>query len=110
VSDRRNRGAISRPVSKLLAQLRLHGFAELHATKWVVPQTGDGFQHKTIEAAYERYLVKIIYESKYKRKQIVELTEIGELAALGVIERAVNMGNPHQISEAAALMIQEIIA
>lgn len=110
MSDRRNRELVSKPVAKLLAQLRLYGCAELRATTWRVAASGVSFQHATIEAAYERYLVKIIHDSKYKRKQIVELTEIGELAATGVVDRMTNVPVRRGVSEESALLIQEIIA
>lgn len=107
MSDRRGRGELSKPVERLLAELSVYGSAHLRATKWVIPETGSGFQHATIEAAYERCLVSIIYESKHKRRQICQLTEIGDLAAEGVIARA--RIKRRQITEAAALLIQELI-
>lgn len=110
MSDRNRKGDLSNPLKRLLSELHFHGYAVHHATKWIIPNTGAGFQQCTIDAAYDRYLVKIIYDSRHKRHQSVELTEMGQLAASGVVVRALKERPPQKVSEQAALLIQEIIA
>lgn len=110
MSDRNRRGRLSAPLRWLLAELHFRRTVSLHATKWVSQETGKSFQHKTIEAAYDRNLVSIIYDSRHKKRQLVELTEIGELVASSVVERSLKAAPPVGVSEAAALLIQEIIS
>lgn len=107
------RGEISRSVAKLIAHLHAHGEAHLHASRWVVVDNGAAFQHATIEAAYERHLVKIVIQSgrvRNRRKRSVELTPIGIATARGLIDELVSMPkNRDFITLKASLMIQEIV-
>jgi hypothetical protein len=65
----------------------------------------------TIESLYDRYLVKIIVESRHRRRHTVKLTEVGELTARE-IERQFSAPQPpgshHKISERASRFIAEV--
>lgn len=96
-------------MAKLITELALHGRAESEASKWVVRPSGATFQQKSIEAAYDRFLIRVVTESghRHRPKQWAELTEIGEFAAEGLRARRVSEQQP--VSEAASLMITEAL-
>lgn len=45
---------------------------------------GTLLKHKTVFALYDRYLVTIIVESRYRTRHVAKLTELGEYAARGL--------------------------
>lgn len=67
----------------------------------------------TILSLYDRYLVKIVVESRHRRRQRATLTDVGVFAARE-IERQM-LGPPlassqiHPVSEDVALLISEIV-
>lgn len=99
-------GDMSVTMRQLLSELYAHGEAYYAATKWVVKASGVGFQQKTIDAAYDRALIKVVCESRHRTRQTIELTEIGKFAAAGLLHTASNQ----PVSEAASLMITEALS
>ena len=66
----------------------------------------------TIESLYDRYLIKIIVESRHRRRHTAKLTEVGELAAREIERQfsiAIPAASPHRISEQAARFITEVV-
>jgi hypothetical protein len=53
------------------------------ATCWHTP-TGERIENQTIYALYDRYLVKMVLDSRHRRRTSALLTEIGEHAARGI--------------------------
>lgn len=72
---------------------------------WRTP-SGRKLYIVTIEALYDRYLVKIVVESRHRRRHTAMLTDVGEYAAEGIL----NERDPKHISEEAALFIAEVVS
>jgi hypothetical protein len=53
------------------------------ATYWHTP-TGERIENQTMYALYDRYLVKMVLDSRHRRRTSALLTEIGEHAARGI--------------------------
>ena len=68
---------------------------------------------QTVEALYDRYLIKIVVESRHRRKHIAMLTDVGEYAAREIQRQIAEVPAPlapNGISETAARFIVEIVA
>jgi hypothetical protein len=90
-------------MQRLVAALML-GNGHREAGSWVVPAVPDArFARQTVEAAYDRCLVKITVESRHRRRHRLELTEIGEHVARGLQSKSPS------ISPEASILIQEIV-
>ena len=65
----------------------------------------------TIEALYDRYLIKIVVESRHRRRHTAMLTDIGEYAAKEIQREFLSAPpkTPHGISEDAARFIVEVV-
>lgn len=65
----------------------------------------------TIEALYDRFLIKIVVESRHKRRHTAMLTDIGEYAAKEIQREFTSAPprTPHGISEDAARFISEVV-
>lgn len=70
------------PMKAALLALKRAG-AIAAATCWQTP-TGERIQNQTMYALYDRYLVKMVLDSRHRRRTTALLTEIGEHAARGV--------------------------
>ena len=64
-------------------------------------------RQETIEALYERYLVKIVVESRHRRRHTAKLTEVGEYAARE-IGRQFSLPEKQGVSEKVGQFICEI--
>lgn len=108
------RGDLSMPAKRALVMLLEDGFALRDTNYWRSP-TDRRIYIRTIETLYDRYLVKIVVESRHKRRHTVKLTEVGEYAARD-IQREFLLAppdepkSPHGISEKTARFIVEAIA
>ena len=74
---------------------------------------GERIHILTIESLYERCLVKIVVESRHRRRHTAMLTDVGELAARE-IKRQFEVGYsranaPHGVSEKVARFISEVV-
>ena len=65
----------------------------------------------TIEALYDRYLIKIVVESRHRRRHTAMLTDIGEYAAKEIQREFLSAPpkTPHGLSEQAARFIVEVV-
>jgi hypothetical protein len=96
-------GDLTAPMERLVAALML-GPGHREAGSWAVNAVPDvKFARQTVEAAYDRCLVKITVESRHRRRHKLELTEIGEAVARGLLPKAPS------ISPEASILIQEIM-
>lgn len=57
--------------------------ADALATFWRTP-AGERIENKTIYALYDRYLVKMVLDSRHRKRTTALLTDLGEHAARGV--------------------------
>ena len=57
-------------------------------------RAGTVIRIQTVVALCGRYLGKIVVESRHRRKQFFELTEVGRMVALHVIAEAVKPADP----------------
>jgi DNA-binding MarR family transcriptional regulator len=77
---------------------------------------GDGgiVVAQTVEALYDRYLVKIVVENRHRRRHTLTLTDIGERVARDLQREALEYeaisGPPRQVSENAQRLIVEMVA
>lgn len=90
----------------LLSELYVHGRADCVGSKFLVRGSEVRFRQETIDAAYDRALIKIVHTNHIRAKVFVELTEIGQYAAAGLLTKP-NAIRP--VSEAASLMITEAL-
>ena len=75
-------------------------------------KSGRKVYFSTIESLYDRYLVKIIVESRHRRRHTVILTEVGQYCAKEIQREFANAESsflPHKISEQTALFITEVV-
>lgn len=65
----------------------------------------------TIEALYDRYLIKIVIEGRHRRRHTAMLTDIGEYAAKEIQRELapVPPNAPHGIPEDAVWFISEVV-
>lgn len=104
------------PVQKsALVILLNHGSLIREGHHWA-SASGARVPLPTILALYERYLVKIVVESKYRKRQAAKLTDVGEYAAAEIerqlLHPADREGRPGKptagLSEKAARFIVEV--
>ena len=104
----RRYGDMTVTMAKLITELATHGKADLKSNRWVVRGSNASFLLKSIEAAYDRCLIKIVGTpwGTTQFRQTAELTKIGEYAAAGLV----HVTDEHQpVSEASSLMITEAL-
>jgi hypothetical protein len=97
-------GDLTLPVQRLVAAL-YRGNGERAGGMWIVSSVPDArFQPQTVNAAYDRCLVKITVESRHRRRHTLTLTEIGRHVALALEAKATIPLAPF-----AAILRQEIV-
>lgn len=75
-------------------------------------ESGKLVRQETIEALYDRYLVKIVIDSRHRKRHTAKLTEVGEFAAREIERQFLMVSRsapPHKISEQAARFIAEVV-
>jgi hypothetical protein len=66
---------------------------------------------QSVTALYDRYLIKIVVESRYRRRHCAILTDIGQYAAREIQRELTGIllpAPPHNISEQSARFITEV--
>ena len=76
----RHKAGLTPAMKRALRILYVEGRA-IQETKFWRTAKRTGIPLETVIALYDRYLVMIVYESRHRRRQTAELTEIGRLVA-----------------------------
>lgn len=105
------RGDLSSPIKRALIVLLEDGLILRNAGYWIGSSRRKVLV-QTIEAMYDRYLIKIVVESRYRRRHTASLTDVGEYAAREIKRQIAEVPAPlapHGISETAARFITEVV-
>lgn len=100
------------PAKRALIVLLEDGSVTKQANYWSGP-SGRKIRTETILAIYDRYLIKIVTESRHRKLQTAKLTDVGEYAAQA-IQREVAYADgeklkPKPLTEDAQRFIVEVV-
>ena len=72
---------LSREIKRLLAILLAEEVMECRLRRWTSPR-GRNVQARALSAAFDRYLISIVYRRHYRDFWVAKLTDIGRMVAL----------------------------